>query len=78
MNIIEEVTKMIIGHTLLVAYPHFINMILGVYMGPKFYACVPMSHDKKFQNCVRRTLSRVCRRVILDFTAMSIFTHVYP
>ena len=23
-------------------------------MGPKFYACVPMSHDKKFPNCVRR------------------------
>ena len=47
MNIIEEVAKMIIGHTLLVACPHFINMILGVYMGPKLYACVPVSHDKK-------------------------------
>ena len=41
----------------------------------------PMSHDKKFQNCVRLTLSRVCRCVALDFTTvsiMSIFTHVYP
>ena len=62
--------------------------MLWVYMGPKFYACVPMSHDKKclcpnvankkFQNCVLRTLSRVCHRVALDFTAVSIFTHVYP
>ena len=50
-------------------------------MGPKFYACVPMSHDKKFQNSGRRTLSRVCRCVTLDFTVVSIvsiFTHVYP
>ena len=40
-------------------------------MGPKFYACVPMLHDKKFQNCVHRRLSQVCHRVALEFTAMS-------
>ena len=35
-----------------------------------------VSHDKNFKT-VRRTLSRVCRCVALDFTAVSIFTHVY-
>ena len=32
--------------------------------------CVPMSHDKKFQNSVRRMLSRVCHSVALYFTAV--------
>ena len=39
--------------------------------------CVPISHDKKFQNCARRTLSRVCRRVALDFTAVSMVSILY-